>query len=95
MVGQQRRRWHVEVLTPVADWLDSVSRSDLSAYEVVTAPINLLEEEGPALGRPMADRITGSKYQNLKELRAQTIRISCIFDPLRQAVLLVGGDKRD
>ena len=40
----------------------------------------------------------GSKYHNLKELRprgpaARNIRILFIFDPQRQAVLLLGGDK--
>lgn len=44
------------------------------------------------------DRIKGSAHHNMKELRAGStgtseIRILCVFDPERQAVLLVGGDK--
>ena len=44
------------------------------------------------------DRITGSELHNLKELRPGSagkteIRILFIFDPQRQAVLLVAGDK--
>jgi hypothetical protein len=44
------------------------------------------------------DRIEGSKLHNLKELRpgssgASEVRILFIFDPERQAVLLVAGDK--
>lgn len=50
------------------------------------------------LGRPAADRITGSALHNLKELRPGSaghteIRILYIFDPQRRAVLLVAGDK--
>jgi len=60
--------------------------------------IELLAERGPALGRPAADRITGSNLHNLKELRPGSagrteIRILYIFDPRRNAVLLVAGDK--
>ncbi|MEI6623241.1 MAG: type II toxin-antitoxin system RelE/ParE family toxin [Actinomycetes bacterium] len=75
--------------------MTALAAEDLKAYEVVVAAINMLEEEGPALGRPMADRIEGSKYQNMKELRPKTIRILFIFDPNRQAILLAAGDKQD
>ena len=52
----------------------------------------------PRLGRPLADRIGGSRLHNLKELRpgssgASEVRILFIFDPVRNAVLLVAGDK--
>lgn len=50
------------------------------------------------LGRPLVDRITGSRIHNLKELRpgssaSSEIRILFVFDPERRAVLLVAGDK--
>lgn len=53
---------------------------------------------GPELGRPLADRIHGSKLHNLKELRPGSagrseVRILFVFDPRRNAVLLVAGDK--
>ena len=65
---------------------------------LVAAAINLLEEDGPNLGRPLADRIEGSKLHNLKELRpgstgTSEVRILFIFDPERQAILLTAGDK--
>lgn len=53
----------------------------------------------PELGRPLADRIQRSRLSNLKELRPGSpggrseIRILYIFDPGRNAVLLVAGDK--
>ena len=61
------------------------------------ARIKLLEEFGPQLGRPHVDTLKGSKYINMKELRFDgddgVWRIAFIFDPQRNAILLVGGDK--
>lgn len=57
----------------------------------------LLKEFGPNVGRPTVDTLKGSKYPNMKELRlaweGQVWRIAFAFDPRRQAILLVGGDK--
>jgi len=60
--------------------------------------IGMLLEAGPELGRPLADRVRHSRLSNLKELRPGSggrseIRILYIFDPRRNAVLLVAGDK--
>jgi hypothetical protein len=59
------------------------------------ARVELLEERGPGLGRPVVDSIRGSRHANMKELRAGSMRVLFAFDPLRQAIVLVGGDKRD
>ena len=58
----------------------------------------MLPEAGPELGRPLADRIQHSRLTNLKELRPGSagrseIRILYLFDPRRNAVLLVAGDQ--
>ncbi len=57
-----------------------------------------LEEFGPSLGRPRVDTLKGSIFQNMKELRFDWMngvwRIAFAFDPQREAILLVGGDKR-
>jgi hypothetical protein len=57
----------------------------------------LLEEFGPALGRPRVDTLNGSKHANMKELRFDADqgvwRIAFAFDPRRRAVLLAAGDK--
>jgi hypothetical protein len=55
-------------------------------------------ESGPTLGRPLVDRIHGSRLHNLKELRPASagrtdVRILFVFDPEREAILLVAGDK--
>lgn len=67
-------------------------------YVRVAAAIDLLEQEGPRLGRPLVDRVVGSRHHNMKELRPSSaqsgaIRILFAFDPLRRAILLVAGDK--
>jgi hypothetical protein len=63
----------------------------------ILARVLLLEREGPALGRPHADTLVGSKHTNMKELRCSADggvwRIAFAFDPERKAILLVGGDK--
>ncbi|MBV9110447.1 MAG: type II toxin-antitoxin system RelE/ParE family toxin [Gemmatimonadetes bacterium] len=57
----------------------------------------MLEQDGPALGFPYSSDIAGSRYGNMRELRAQSrgrpLRVLYAFDPRRHAILLLGGDK--
>ena len=57
----------------------------------------LLRDYGPGLGRPTVDTLKGSKHANMKELRfrqgKEVWRVAFAFDPSRQAVMLVAGDK--
>jgi len=84
--------WEVILVEEVEQWFFSL---DPDVSDVVTGAIDRLEESGPSLGRPTADRVKGSKYHHMKELRpaGTSIRILYIFDPTRRAVLLVAGDK--
>ena len=70
---------------------------DTEVQDAILARMLLLEREGPSLGRPHADTLIGSKHANMKELRCTAAggvwRIAFAFDPERQAILLVGGDK--
>jgi len=86
---------NVVLLTEVHEWFMDLAKTDTSASDAVTGAIDLLEETGPTLGRPTADRVNGSANHNMKELRpaGTNIRILFIFDPKRNAVLLVAGDK--
>lgn len=62
----------------------------------MAAAVTILEDFGPGLGRPLVDQITGSRHQNMKELRVSksgALRVLFAFDPRRMAILLVGGDK--
>lgn len=73
--------------------------SDLpqEVQDELLACAKLLEEFGPNLGRPWVDTLNGSDYANMKELRFDAAdgvwRVAFAFDPKRQAILLVGGDK--
>jgi hypothetical protein len=59
--------------------------------------VGLLKTFGPNLGRPRVDGIKGSAFSNMKELRVQykgkPWRVLFAFDPKRNAILLVGGNK--
>lgn len=79
----------------IADWLSGLDKPTL---ECVVAAVELLAEEGPALGRPLVDTVKGSRHKNMKELRPASpgiseFRILFAFDPKRHAILLLGGDK--
>lgn len=71
---------------------------DSETASLVEQAIDMLAEHGPTLGRPLVDRIKGSDYVNMKELRPASagcgeVRILFAFDPLRRAILLTAGDK--
>src|SRR5438270_12095794 len=88
-------RWEVRYTEEVSAWLQSLTPDQQDA---VIARVQLLQQVGPSLGRPVVDTIKGSAYQNMKELRASkggALRILFIFDALRQAILLLGGDKSE
>lgn len=63
----------------------------------MAASVELLEERGPNLGFPHSSGINGSKHGHMRELRTQHLgkpfRTLYAFDPLRHAILLIGGDK--
>ena len=90
---------HKLVMTrQVRDWLHALRTGNPVTRRLVSQAIDQLLDQGPALGRPLVDRITGSRMHNLKELRPGSsghseVRILFIFDPVRNTVLLVAGDK--
>ena len=73
------------------DALDEAVQDELLAHA------KLLEQFGPQLGRPRVDTLNGSRHANMKELRFDANdgvwRVAFAFDPKRQAMLLVAGDK--
>lgn len=86
--------WSVD-LEHIEEWLLSL---DQDSYEQVIAGIELLEEHGPQLGRPLVDTVTASRHRNMKELRPGSagrseLRILFAFDPDRRGITLVAGDK--
>jgi hypothetical protein len=84
-------RWKTERTEEFDDWWEALSDNERRR---VAISIERLESLGPNAGRPLVDTVKGSRYLNMKELRAtQTIRVFFAFDPRRKAVLLLGGDK--
>src|SRR3989442_15946694 len=86
--------WEVEYTHQFGDWWEGLSEAE---QEDIDAKVRLLEQRGPALGRPHVDSVKGSKHSNMKELIVQhagrPYRVLFAFDPRRCAVLLIGGDK--
>jgi hypothetical protein len=68
----------------------------LEEQESIFRVVTLLEGRGVSLGFPYSSAIEGSRHA-LRELRIQhggrPYRVLYVFDPERQAVLLLGGDK--
>ena len=86
--------WRVE--------FDEDFANEFGAFEAevkieLRAQVNVLKIHGPSYGRPRVDTLKGSKHANMKELRFDAAngvwRVAFAFDPSRNAVLLVAGDK--
>lgn len=64
--------------------------------DAIAAAVEILQDNGPSLGRPLVDTIKGSRHRNMKERRPGTVgslRVLFACDPRRNAILLIGGDK--
>jgi hypothetical protein len=74
-------------------WFGSLSEGE---QDRVYRSVGLLEACGVALGFPHSSAIQGASFA-LRELRTQAagdpLRTLYAFDPSRNAVLLIGGDK--
>jgi hypothetical protein len=83
----------VVVLDEFLEWYRELNKTDL---EEVTRVVDMLEAMGTRLPYPYSSSIQGSTVA-LRELRVQSagrpLRVLYAFDPKRQAVLLLGGDK--
>ena len=79
------------------DFADEFASLTESLQDELLAHALLLRNFGPGLGRPTVDTLKGSKHTNMKEMRfawaGEVWRVAFAFDPERQAILLVGGDK--
>ena len=61
--------WSVKVTEEYAAWFTTLIKEDLASATQVAQAVAALREEGPALSRPLVDRIQSSKVHHLKELR--------------------------
>jgi hypothetical protein len=87
--------WNVETTDEYDAWFTEQTEDSQASIRM---KVELLTEYGPHLSRPHADTLKGSKLSNLKELRSQTeshvFRVAFLFDHTREAILLIGGDKK-
>ncbi|MBF6348989.1 MULTISPECIES: type II toxin-antitoxin system RelE/ParE family toxin [Nocardia] len=90
--------WEISLHPEVEAWYLAICVSDPDTSDLIADALDQLEHEGPAAGRPLVDRIKSSSYHNMKELRPPStgsteVRMLFAFDPLREAIVLVAGDK--
>ena len=90
--------WEIVLLEPVDDWFMKLCVSDPATAVQIEQALDRLSMVGPALGRPLVDTLEHSRLRNLKELRpgscgTSEIRLLFVFDPDREAIVLVAGDK--
>lgn len=92
-------KWLLVIHPEVREWLHEIRKLDRETAALIGQAIqHVINGRGPDEGRPLVDRIKGSRLRNLKELRPASsggteVRILFLFDPARQMLLLVGGDK--
>ena len=86
--------WGVAYTDEFEVWWDALSEDEQAK---VAAAVDELEEHGPHLGFPMTSGVYGSRHGHMRELRIQVggrpFRVLYAFDPERNALLLIGGDK--
>jgi hypothetical protein len=84
--------WEVEFTDEFGRWWDTLAEDE---QEAIAAVVEILQERGPGLRRPLVGGIETSRHANMKELipPAGDIRVLFAFDPRRTAILLMGGDK--
>lgn len=86
--------WNIDA-SRIRKWYGTL---DAATRESVAAALKLLSEQGPNLKRPFVGEVQSSRFHNMKELRPASqgrteVRILFAFDPLRNAILLLAGDK--
>jgi hypothetical protein len=86
--------WDIEYTDAFQNWWDGLTEAE---QEDITSAVGVLEVAGPSLRRPKSGNIDTSRHANMKELIVQhagrPYRVLYIFDPRRNGILLIGGDK--
>jgi hypothetical protein len=86
--------WEVEYTDEFNRWWETLS---LDQQKDIAHSVGLLAELGPRLGFPHSSGVKSSRHAQMRELRTQSagrpLRTLYAFDPLRIAILLIGGSK--
>ncbi len=84
----------IEYTDEFGEWWDGLNEDEQVDVDAV---VGLLEEKGAALPFPYSSGVNGSKHRHMRELRIQhagdPYRVLYAFDPVRNAILLIGGNK--
>jgi hypothetical protein len=94
LVHTESVAWEVEFTDEFHTWWDSLTADE---QDDVALSVRHLTEFGPALGFPHSSKVITSRHPQMRELRTQSggrpLRTLYAFNPLRTAILLIGGDK--
>ena len=86
--------WEVEFTDEFEHWWDALTEDE---QDRVRTSVKLLMDFGPTLEHPHSSAIATSRHSHMRELRIQIggrpFRVLYAFNPLRNAILLIGGDK--
>jgi len=84
----------VEYTDYFEEWWDQLTVEEQESVAVI---VNLLQEHGVNLRFPRSSGVVGSRFPHMRELRIQhegrPYRVLYAFDAIRNAILLLGGDK--
>lgn len=87
-------KWTVLWMAEFRSWYEGLSPEQVAAVDYSVA---LLAEHGPLLGMPHAKKVTDAP-EPIIELRPSSrkyaMRVFYAFNPRREAVLILGGDKK-
>lgn len=94
MVHTEEVGWEVEFTDEFHRWWDSLGEGE---QDDVAFSVRHLMEFGPSLGFPHSSKVVTSRFSQMRELRTQSggrpLRTLYAFNPLRIAIMLIGGDK--
>lgn len=86
--------WEIEYTDEFEAWWNTLTVAEQTS---VTATVEMLEARGVHLGYPQSSGVNGSRHAHMRELRVQhqgdPYRVLYAFDPRRNAILLIGGNK--
>ena len=86
--------WEIRNSGEYLTWYEELSQTQ---KRDVSRAVDLLRELGVGLDHPHTSKVNSSRHGHMRELRVQSggrpLRIFYAFDPLRAAILLIGGDK--
>jgi hypothetical protein len=89
--------WELVIHPQVREWLRA-QRQDPKTAQQIAAALTYALDTGPQAKRPLVGKMTGSRINNLKELRPGSsgrseVRLLLVFDEGTNMVVLIAGDK--